>query len=604
MFIDKLLRGLDEALGVSSIPIIEYLMLVFVTVLIVTVLVLVISVKVSRGSGYARSSKSPYYVVLGAVMASIFLLLTGVLFSLNTFHYSPILIASILVTPLVVYLVLIAGVNASGIKMVLLVLATIVIFVFWSRYLVTGIEEHETTSDMINIYVNGYFRWSIHAVHYDLAPLDAILKVMLVYIIGSNVYDSVSASLMYSLYALAAFLLVYSLVKRSGVNPAPLLLLSMLSHPYSPMMGLYVSAPLSQLHAISAITIILKPILGYSVFSIGDYISTTLFIISASLLHPSALTLSIFLAMLITLLYLRKELPLHRYVLYAFILAFIIYIIKVLYTAFTPGFVGFIQMIWKYIVNAITGGETLTTFTTRNLGYSELPRISLTGFGVLPGFIGGLALPLLLKALRRRPLSFIEQLFLYTTMLYATFTLASFLTGLGGVSQSRILYNGVQHYMELVLATYLAIEVLGVERKHKQYVILIPLLLASLTTLITPNALPLNYTIPMAKPATLNDHIVAYSFTGFIDRNYYVELYSRCGEPGRIIAVQERGDFSYDLSNTQANTYYFIAPRVVPAKSYWDPCIMEISSMPKDTGNFVKLKVFDAWVYGFYLYIQ
>jgi len=607
MFVDRLLKDLDKVLGTSHIPTVGYLMLVFTVVFVVTILILQFSsVKVSHRINRDISRTRGFYrVVLGVVIANMSLLLIGVMTSLNNFHYSPILVASLLMIPLVVYLTVLSGSGASRIRVVLLVLATVVIFVFGSRHLVTGIEEGETTSDMINIYVNGYFRWSIHGAHYDLAPLDAILKVMLAYIIGSSIYDSVLASLMYSSYGLAAFLLVYSLVKRSGVNPVPLLLLSMLSYPYSPMIGLSVPpAPLSQLHAISATTIILKPILGYGVFSIGDYISTALFIISASLLHPTALTLSIFLAMLIALLYLRKELPLYRYVLYAFTLAFIIYMIKILYTAFTPGFVGFMQTIWGYIVNAITGGESITSFTTRNLGYSGLPRISLTGFGVLPGFIGGLALPLLLKVLRRRSLSFIEQLFLYTTMLYATFTLASFLTGLGGVSQSRILYNGVQHYMELVLAIYLAIGVLGVERKHKQHIILIPLLLASLATLITPNALPLNYTIPMAKPATLNDHIVAYSFVGLIDRGYYVELYSSCGDLGRLVAMQERGEFFYGLGSTQAGTHYFIAPRVIPAKSYWDPCVMATSSMPRDVEDFIMLKVFDAWVYEFYLYAR
>ena len=309
MFVDRLLKDLDKVLGTSRIPIVGYLMLVFTVVFVVTVLVLWLSsVKVShRINRDSSRTRGFYHVVLGVVIANISLLLIGVMTSLNNFHYSLILVASLLMIPLVVYLTVLPGSRASRIRVALLVLATVVIFVFGSRHLVTGIEEGETTSDMINIYVNGYFRWSIHGPHYDLAPLDAILKVMLAYITGNNIYDSVLASLMYSSYGLAAFLLVYSLLKRSGVNPAPFLLLSMLSYPYSPMIGLYVSAPLSQLYVISATTIILKPILGYGVFSIGDYISTALFIISASLLHPTALTLSIFLAMLIALLTLGRS---------------------------------------------------------------------------------------------------------------------------------------------------------------------------------------------------------------------------------------------------------------------------------------------------------
>ena len=266
MFVDRLLKDLDKVLGTSHIPTVGYLMLVFTVVFVVTILILQFSsVKVSHRINRDISRTRGFYrVVLGVVIANMSLLLIGVMTSLNNFHYSPILVASLLMIPLVVYLTVLSGSGASRIRVVLLVLATVVIFVFGSRHLVTGIEEHETTSDMINIYVNGYFRWSIHGAHYDLAPLDAILKVMLAYIIGNNIYDSILASLMYSSYGLVAFLLVYSLVKRSGVNPVPFLLLSMLSYPYSPMVGLSVPpVPLSQLHAISATTIILKPILGY-----------------------------------------------------------------------------------------------------------------------------------------------------------------------------------------------------------------------------------------------------------------------------------------------------------------------------------------------------
>jgi hypothetical protein len=45
-----------------------------------------------------------------------------------------------------------------------------VLFTFVAKYVVNGIEKHEVMSDVINVYLNGYFRWSIHGSHYDLAP--------------------------------------------------------------------------------------------------------------------------------------------------------------------------------------------------------------------------------------------------------------------------------------------------------------------------------------------------------------------------------------------------------------------------------------------------
>jgi hypothetical protein len=53
-----------------------------------------------------------------------------------------------------------------------------------------------------------------------------------------------------------------------------------------------------------------------------------------------------------------------------------------------------------------------------------------------------------------------------------------------------------------------------------------------------------------------------------------------------------------------ATVYYFIAPRIVSAKSYWDPCIVAIGALPKNVGNYIVNRVFDAWIYGFYIYTR
>jgi len=73
--------------------------------------------------------------------------------------------------------------------------------------------------------------------------------------------------------------------------------------------------------------------------------------------------------------------------------------------------------------------------------------------------------------LRKRQLSIVEQLFIMTLVFYSIFVLASALTGLGGVSQSRIVTTGAQPYMELALILYLAVLV---SRQNKSR-ILIPL---------------------------------------------------------------------------------------------------------------------------------
>jgi hypothetical protein len=603
IFLDQILRPIDEMLGAQRLSLLTYLIIIFGSIFIFTLALSNIS-SLSKNKRIELPSNLTFIII----MINIILLLLGIGTSVGAFHYSLFAILSIFMISVTFYALAITNINEKSsvigrIKLLSLILAMLIIFLFGSRHIVNGMEEGETTSDMINILINGYFRWSIHGSHYDFAPLDAILKVVLSHITGDTIFSPVLASVMYTCYGLATFLLVYILAKiitDSFSHALAITLLAMLSYPYSPIIGLSVP-PVSQAHllSITALTFITRSLLGYKTFMFRDYFIVIVLILASLLMHPSTLGLVLYLMFITFWLAYRKNLRNHSYILFILIFSLMIYFAKVTYTAFTMGFANYIQVLWNHIVNAFMERE-IATITTRNLGYSGLPRLCLTGFATLLGYLAGLALPILIRMLKRKQLGMTDQLFIVTLIFYGVFALASLLTGLGGVSQSRIVMNGAQPYMELALIIYLAMSM----PKQNRTFMLIPLAISVLATLITPNAIPQNYTIPMAKPATLNDHIIAYEFTGLIDRSYYINLYTTCGYVGRIIASQERGDITYGLGSTMASVYYFIAPRVVSAKSYWDPCIMATTTMPKDVTGYIINKVFNAWLYGFYVYVK
>jgi len=608
LFIDELLRGVNDWLGLQKLSLLTYLILVFMLNLTLTLIFLALSIKSGNASNPsskdgARAFRVPAPAIVALIFLNGLLLVAGFIASAWTFHFSALLIAAIVLAPVVAYLALFTGGAPPRLSRGLLILAVLVLFAFAARHIVNGIEEHETTSDMINIYLNGYFRWSIHGSHYDLAPLDAILKVMLSYVTRDTIFSPTLASAMYTCYGLAAFLLVYALAKAAaGISSYALTvtLLTMLSYPYSPIIGLSVPpSPHAHLLAVAALTFVMRSLLEHRTFRFSDYFAAIPLILASLLMHPSSLGLVLYLALLTLWLAYRKSLTKCNCILFIFIFSFAIYFAKVMYSAFATGFANYMQVLWDYIVNAFRERE-ITVFSTRNLGYSGVPRLCLTGFATLLGYLAGLALPILVTILKKRQLSIVEQLFMVTLVFYGAFALASVLTGLGGVSQSRVIVSGAQPYMELTLIIYLAM----LMHKQNRPSILIPLTLSVLATLITPNAISQNYTIPMAKPATLNDHIVAYKFSVLIDKSYYINLYTTCGDLGRIVASQERGNVSYGLGSTMASVYHFIAPRIVSAKSYWDPCIMAIYSKPQDTTSYIVNKVFDAWLYGFYIYIK
>lgn len=603
IFLDQILRSIDEMLGTQRLSLLIYLIIIFGSIFIFTLALSNIS-SLSKNKRIELPSNLTFIII----MINIILLLLGIGTSVGAFHYSLFIILSIFMIPVTFYALAITNINEKSsvirrIKLLSLILAMLIILLFGSRHIVNGVEEGETTSDMINILINGYFRWSIHGSHYDFAPLDAILKVVLSHITGGTIFSPVLASVMHTCYGLATFLLVYILAKiitDSFSHALAITLLAMLSYPYSPIIGLSVP-PVSQAHllSITALTFITRSLLGYKTFMFRDYFIVIVLILASLLMHPSTLGLVLYLMFITFWLAYRKNLRNHSYILFILIFSLMIYFAKVTYTAFTMGFANYIQVLWNYIANAFMERE-IATITTRNLGYSVLPRPCLTGFATLLGYLAGLALPILIRMLKRKQLGMRDQLFIVTLIFYGVFALASLSTGLEGTSQSRIVMNGAQPYMELALIIYLAM----LMPKQNRSLILIPLAISVLATLITPNAIPQNYTIPMAKPATLNDHIIAYEFIGLIDRSYYINLYTTCGDVGRIIASQERGDITYGLGSTMATVYYFIAPKVVPAKSYWDPCIMAIGASPKNVDNYIINRVFDAWIYGFYIYTR
>jgi hypothetical protein len=607
LFIDELLRGVNDWLGLQKLSLLTYLLLVFTFNLTITLIFLALSIKSRNASNPkskddARAFRVPAPVIIVLISLNALLLVAGVITSAWTFHFSALLIAAIVLAPVITYLALFTDGAPPRLSGGLLMLAALVLFIFAARHIVNGIEEHETTSDMINIHLNGYFRWSIHGSHYDLAPLDAILKAMLSYITRDTIFSPILASAMYTCYGLAAFLLVYVLAKAIiGISSYALTitLLTMLSYPYSPIIGLSVPpSPHAHLLAVAALTFAMRPLLEHRTFRFSDYFAVIPLILASILMHPSSLGLVLYLALLTLWLAYRKSLTKCSYVLFILVFSLMVYFAKVMYSAFATGFANYMQVLWDYIVDAFRERE-ITVFSTRNLGYSGVPRLCLTGFATLLGYLAGLALPILATILKKR-LSIVEQLFMVTLVFYSAFALASVLTGLGGVSQSRAVLSGAQPYMELTLIIYLAM----LMYKQNRPSILIPLTLSVLATLITPNAIPQNYTIPIAKPATLNDHIIAYKFSDLIDKSYYINLYTTCGDLGRIVASQERGNVSYGLGSTMASVYHFIAPKIVSAKSYWDPCIMAIYSKPRDTTSYIVNKVFDAWLYGFYIYIK
>ena len=274
LFLDQVLSAVSNTLYIQKLSVLTYLILVFAALFgFTTYLSALTSPRRDRKTRLSFNLLTCFIVLTNTI-----LLLVGISTSIGLFHYSLPALLSILMIPLTFYAL--ASIETDwnkhkGLKLSTLVLAVLIVFLFGSRHLINGVHEEETTSDIINILINGHFRWSVHGSHYDLAPLDAILKVMLSYTTGDTIFSPVLASVMYTCYGLSAFMLVYVLTKTvtGGSNYAlTITLLTMLSYPYSPIIGLSTPpSPQAHLLAVAALTFIVRSLLGYRTLTSRDY---------------------------------------------------------------------------------------------------------------------------------------------------------------------------------------------------------------------------------------------------------------------------------------------------------------------------------------------
>jgi len=580
IFFDKVFQYIDRVLGLYKLTTVQYLTIFFSLMFILAILLLRREPKEKTGKERRITAALAY--------TSAALLISGLATSVEAYHYTlPAVLG--LIAALATFLL--AAYSEEGTrKRLFIALLVLMVIYSGSRPLVNGIEEQETTSDTINIYFNGFFRWSIHGSHYDLMPVDPVIKVTLLRVTGINdVFDPVTASAIYIAHGLAYVLLLYSFLRAHYGNALPIVGLSLFLYPYSAMVGLSVPpAPLSQLIGAIALMYVLRIVLTAQ-YTLPDFVIISLTVTYSILTHPSALGLLLLLVFLSLIN--RRALPIIATV------GAIVYTIKVFYTYYAQGFISYINLVIDYIMSAFKREEAVT-FTTRNVAYSGLPRPCITGFAIFPAIFAAYFILTAMDAVRRRKIATINAAFFTTAFLYGAFFIASYLTGVGGVSQSRSFFNAIQIYAEVMLITHAI-----VTKRYNTKNLALLLFLSSLFTLVTPNAMPLNYTIPMAKLATETDHIVAYTFFQLLSKQTFLAMYNN-PDYGRIVAEQTDPSFYYGLGSTQPVVYFYIAPRIVDAKSYWDPRIMAIFRSPNNISNYTENNVFSAWVYVFKLYTR
>ncbi len=433
--------------------------------------------------------------------------------------------------------------------------AVTIVFLVSARWLIRGVDAEETSSDTLNIYYNGYFRYSMHAGWYDLAPVDSIIKVILLRVNGNNdPFSSLESFLVSFMSGLFLYILTYIYVKsKPSINHLlPLIPAILTIHPYAFLPGAYVT-PTNIAVALALASLTLFILLAQNSSKARLIILNVLFVTSL-LAHPFSLSVLIFIAICLITRYVDGLLRMHDFSF--FLSASTLWLTKTIYTTTIHG----IASIWNSVVNEIFRvweRETIVAF--RNVGYLKLPKISLASFTASLGIIGGITVVVLFLMLRRRP---INPRWLGLSIIFFTgFTgLSSLPAALGG--QSRYILIPFVSLFSLVILFYGEIRNISPTLKAL-------ITIAAILTMLSPNFMPDQYSFPMA--AKVSDRTM-FEISRFLfeklDPTFVVDRFQ--GISSTRLYINQQSEFIRNMGEAGLIVDKLILSGVIKARSYWD----------------------------------
>lgn len=433
--------------------------------------------------------------------------------------------------------------------------AITIIFLISARWLIRGVDAEETSADTLNIYYKGNFQYSMHAGWYDLAPVDSIIKVILLMAGGNNdPFSPFETFLISYMSGLFLYILIYVYVKsRRSLNPLlPLIPAILMLHPYAFLPGVYVT-PTNIAVALALASLILYLHLAQNCSRIQLMFSGILFITSL-FAHLFSLSVLIFIVACLLAKYVDGFLRMNDVLFFTSTLT--LWLAKTVYTATIYGVVS----VWNSILNGIFQTwerESLIAF--RNVGYFGLPKIPLASFSASLGIIAGIAVVTLLCMLRRHVNN--PRWLSFSIIFFAGFTgLSSLLGSLGG--QSRYVLVPFSSLFFLVILFYG--EVRNISRTLKALITL-----AAILTMLTPNFMPDQYSFPMAaKVSDWTMFEISRSLFEKLDPRFIINRFQ--GTSNMKLYIDQQSEFIRNMGESGLIVDKLILSGIVKARSYWN----------------------------------
>jgi hypothetical protein len=444
--------------------------------------------------------------------------------------------------------------------------AILIIFILSAKWLMRGLDAEESSADTLNIFFNGHFEYSMHARWYDLAPVDSLIKVVLLNIFGdNNPYSPIETFMVSFLSSLSLYFIVYSYMrdKRFLSSLIPLIPALLMVHPYAFLSSVYLTPHIASALALMSIIVFLK---FQKVISRSILIVTKVLILTSVLAHPYSIIVLIFVGVTLLSKYMDAKIFSGREVWFS-ISILIIWIAKMTLTAAIYGVISIYDTIFSGLFSIAERKELLAV---RNLGYLALPKLALASFSASLGIIGGVSVRHLSTVAKGRSN---QRWCSFWIIIFAGITgLLSLLGAFGGYSVYILVPSACLFFVSIILHFE------GKDPPSRYFLALI--MISAILTSLTPKIIADQYSLSTA--SKLSDKTMFTIASSVFDRlnpKFIVDRFYGLSKT-KLYLVQE-SEFSRTYGDSGLIVEKIILSGIVKAKTYWD----FVGRGPLDTFN-------------------
>jgi hypothetical protein len=583
MYVEDLFRFIDRILGLDGIP--NIIMLV-VSASIIFFLTLLILHKIKHEYfNYIKQNTSLYrhdvFVVLTMYLWAVLLMIAGVNSSVYWYKIDTVLILGLviyiysLVFTVILTPTLLKRSRRFILTLLFMVSTFLYVFFFSSKVLLNGVEATETTVDTLQIYYEGHWIFSRHASWYDMAPVDAIVKVFLLLVLGiNNPFDAVITTLMYS--ALSFSLVIYAFVFAKNlftdsIKGWSIIILIMSIHPYALLIGM--STPPTNFSLVLSVFAIIHISKYIYVTARTDYatlISFTIFTASATLAHPMAIMVPAYLlaVSLAISTYTSAKKRISSVIYSSAIISLIIFLIKLAYTGVSLGATVIIDILLKGLIMLLFIEQPIDIVTYEG-SPNPPPKSTLFSYAGFIGFISAIFLIELIKLIIRRKGDKVTVFVMGTSLL---------LIVAGIVTNIITSYSRYLAIPGIVLSSFQSIIYLSNIIKNSLYskwkdMLVIMLGIMCLASILSPNAMIEQYNVfTGGRWPRIENFILSHYFVYHVDPGYVANVFYRLEEAKlNLYFTQDILYYGHPYHHINVLlTERFLIPGTINARSYWD----------------------------------